>query len=81
VESPFCRTRHRGGPQNNPLELWKKKKDFWHLVLLEREKKFLFGESPPSIVVTRNPNWSTEILWLGTSYVKGKILSPLKRFA
>jgi len=33
------RTRHRGGPQNNPLELWKKIIDFWHLVLLEREKK------------------------------------------
>jgi hypothetical protein len=38
----------------------------------------LFKESPPSIMVTRNPNWSTEILWFGTGYVKGKILSPLK---
>jgi hypothetical protein len=37
----------------------------------------LFKESPPSIMVTRNPNWSTEILWFGTGYVKGKILSPL----
>jgi hypothetical protein len=41
----------------------------------------LFKESPPSIMVTRNPNWSTEILWFGTGYVKGKILSPLKRSA
>ena len=39
----------------------------------------LFKESPPSIMVTRNPNWSIEILWFGTGYVKGKILSPLKR--
>ncbi|KAJ6895113.1 hypothetical protein NC651_021566 [Populus alba x Populus x berolinensis] len=31
--------------------------------------------------VTRNPNWSTEILWLGIGYIKGKILSPLKRSA
>jgi hypothetical protein len=41
----------------------------------------LFKESPPSIIVTKNPNWSTEILWYGTSYIKGKILSPLKRSA
>jgi len=39
----------------------------------------LFKESPPSIMVTRNPNWSTEILWYETDYAKGKILSPLKR--
>jgi hypothetical protein len=25
--------------------------------------------------------WSTDILWCGIGYVKGKILSPLKRFA
>ena len=37
----------------------------------------LFKESPPSIMVTRNPNWSTEILWFGTGYVKGKIDHPL----
>jgi hypothetical protein len=30
-------------------------------------------------MVTRNPNWSTEIIWYGTSYVKEKILSPFKR--
>jgi len=28
-------------------------------------------------MVTTNPNWSSEILWYGTGYVKGKILSPL----
>jgi hypothetical protein len=32
-------------------------------------------------MVTRNPNWLTEILWYGIGYVKGKILSPLKRSA
>jgi len=41
----------------------------------------LFKESPPSIMVTRNPNWSTEILWFGIGYVKRKILSPFKRSA
>ena len=39
----------------------------------------LFKDSPPSIIVTRNPDWSTEILWYETGYVKGKILLPLKR--
>jgi len=72
-----CRTRHHGGPQNIS-RLWKKNR-FWHLVLLG--KKVLSKESPPSIMVTRNPNWSIEILWLGIGYVKGKILSPLKRSA
>jgi hypothetical protein len=28
----------------------------------------LFKESPPSIMVTRSPNWSTEILWYGTAF-------------
>jgi len=32
-------------------------------------------------MVTKNPNWSTEILWYGIDYVKGKILSLLKRSA
>jgi hypothetical protein len=27
----------------------------------------LFKESPPSIMITRNPNWSTEILWYETT--------------
>ena len=30
-------------------------------------------------MVTNNPNGSTEILWSGTNYAKGKMLSPLKR--
>jgi len=29
-------------------------------------------------MVTRNPNWSTEILWYETGYTKRKMLSPLK---
>jgi hypothetical protein len=56
-----------------------KEQIIWHLVLLG--KNILFEESPPSIMVTRNPNWSTEMLWLGIGYIKGKILSPLKRSA
>ena len=44
-------------------------------------ENILFKESPPSIIVTKNHNWSTEILWYGTSYIKWKILSPLKRSA
>jgi hypothetical protein len=54
----FYRTRYRDDPQNK-LDCGKKT-DFWYLVLLE--KNILFMESPPSIMVTRNPNWSTEIL-------------------
>ena len=42
-------------------------------------KKVLFKESPPNIMVTRNFNQSTEILWYETGYAKVKILSPLKR--
>jgi len=56
-----------------------KRADIWHLVFLG--KKVLSKESLPSITVTRNPNWSAEILWLGIGYVKKKILSPLKRSA
>ena len=59
--------------------IYNEKTNFWHLLLLG--ENILFEESPPSIMVTRNPNWSTEILWLGIGYVKGKILSPLKRSA
>jgi len=73
-----CRTRHRGGPQIIFLN-YGKRTSFWYLVLLR--EKVLFKESPPSIMVTRNPNWSTEIPWLGIGYVKRKILSPLKRSA
>jgi len=75
MESPFCRTRHRSGLKNFA---WKEM-DFWHPIIWWG--MILFKESPPSIMVTRNPNWSSEILWFGTGYVKGKILSPLKRSA
>ena len=75
VESPFCRTRHPGGPKKYS-RLWKKNR---FLASCSFRKNVLFEESPPSIMVTRNPNWSTEILWFGTGYVKGKILAPLKR--
>jgi len=78
VESWFCRTRHRVALKIFFLN-YGKITDFWHLVLLR--ENVLFKESPPSIMVTRNPNWSTEILWYGTGYVKEKILSPFKRFA
>jgi len=30
-------------------------------------------------MVTRNPNWSAEILQYESGYLKKKILSPLKR--
>jgi len=63
----------------NIILIYGKRTDFWHLVLLG--ENVLSKESPPSITVTRNPNWSSEILWLGIGYVKGKILSPLKRSA
>jgi len=64
--------------KKSSLDLWKKNR---YLASCSFRKKVLFKESPPSIMVTRNPNWSTEILWFGTGYVKGKILSPLKRSA
>jgi len=38
----------------------------------------MFKESPPSIMATRNPNWSTKILRYEIGYIKEKILSPLK---
>ena len=56
-------------------QLWKKKR---FLASYSFRKKILFEESLPSIMVSRNLNWSTEILWYRTGYVKGKILSPLK---
>jgi hypothetical protein len=59
--------------------IYGKRTDLWHLVFLG--ENILSKESPPSITVTRNPNWSSEILWLGIGYVKGKILSPFKRSA
>jgi len=42
-------------------------------------EKVLFKESPPSIMVTKNLDRSTEILWYGTGYAKGMMLSPFKR--
>jgi hypothetical protein len=38
----------------------------------------MFKESPPSIMATIYPNWSTKILRYEISYIKGNILSPLK---
>jgi hypothetical protein len=56
-----------------------KRIDFLHLVFLG--ENILFKESSPNVMVTRKPDWSTEILWYGTGYIKRKILSPLKRSA
>jgi hypothetical protein len=67
------------GHRGDQLKIIWKRTDFSHPVL--SWGMVLFKESPPSIMVTRNPNWSTEILWYGTGYVKEKILSPLKRSA
>ena len=54
----------------------RKRTYIWHLVFLE--ENILFKESPPNIIVTRNPNWSTKILWYKICYIKGKTLSPPK---
>jgi hypothetical protein len=72
----FVTPGHRGNRLKIITRL-EKRTDIWHLVLLG--ENVLFKESPPSIMVTSNPNWSTKILWYGTGYAKGKILSPLKR--
>jgi hypothetical protein len=69
----MCHTRHRGGLKNKYLE----RRDFWHPILWWR--MVLFKKSIPGIMVIRNPNWSTKILWYETGYAKEKILSPLKR--
>ena len=63
----------------NNLSIYGKKNRF--LTSCSFRGKVLFKESPPSIMVTRNPNWSIEILWYGTGYVKGNILSPFKHSA
>ena len=68
--------RHHGD-QLKIITRYRKRTDIWYLVLLG--ENVLFKESPPSIMVTRNPNWSTEILWYGTGYAKGKMLLPPKR--
>jgi hypothetical protein len=49
----LCRTRHRGGFKNYFL----KKNKF--MASYSFREKILFKESPPNIMVTRNPNWST----------------------
>ncbi|KAI9377035.1 hypothetical protein POPTR_019G014354v4 [Populus trichocarpa] len=73
IHQPHTRTSRR--PIKNYLA-WKER--ISGILFFDGEWS-LFKESPPSITVTRNPNWSTEILWSETGYVKGKILSPLKR--
>jgi len=70
-----CHTRTSRRPIKKYLG-YGKRIDIWHLVLLG--EKVLFKESSPSIMVTRNPNWSTEILWYETGYAKGKMLLPFK---
>jgi len=55
----FVTPGHRGDRLKINLSIGKGT-DIWHLVLLG--ENVLFKESPPSIMVTRNPNWSTEIL-------------------
>jgi hypothetical protein len=60
------------------IQLWKENR---FLASCSLKKNILFEKSPPSIMVTRNPNWLTEILWFRTGYVKEKILSLLKRSA
>jgi hypothetical protein len=76
MHNTICHTRHCGDQLKIITQL-EKRTDIWHLVLLE--ENVLFKESPPTIMVTRNPNWSTEILWYMTGYAKRKMLSPLKR--
>jgi hypothetical protein len=49
-----------------PYKIWLERTDFWHVVLWWG--KVWFKESPPSIMVTRNPNWSTKILWYEIGY-------------
>ena len=47
-----CRTWHR-----DDLKIFLERMDFWHPILWWG--MVLFKESPPSIMVARNPNWST----------------------
>jgi hypothetical protein len=71
-----CHTRHRDNRLKINLE-WKKNRYLASCFFFV--KKVMFKEPPPSIMVTSNPNWSTEILWYKTGYAKKKMLSPLKR--
>jgi hypothetical protein len=68
-----CHTRTSWRPIKNLS--WKKNK---YLVSCSLRGTVLFKESSPNVMVIRNPNWSIKILWHGTGYAKGKILSPLK---
>jgi hypothetical protein len=72
---PIITLGHRGDRLKIITRL-EKRTDILHLVFLG--ENILFKESPPSIMVTRNSNWSTEILWYGTGYAKEKMLSPPK---
>jgi len=68
---------HRGDRLKIITRLKKKKNRYLTSCFLG--ENVLFKESPPNIMVTRNLDWSTEILWYKTVYVKWKILLPLKR--
>jgi hypothetical protein len=54
---------------------WKKNRYLTSCFLGE---KLMLEELTPSLMVIRNPNWSTEILWHETGYAKEKMLSLLK---
>ena len=69
-----CHIRHHG----NLFFFFLKKNRF--IASCSYKKNVLFEKSPPSIMITRNPNRSIEILWYKISYLKRKILSPLKCF-
>ena len=58
-----CRTRHHDDLKNQNKEL------IFDILLLNR-KNVLFKELSHSIMVTRNPNSSTEILWYETGHAK-----------
>jgi hypothetical protein len=76
TESGVCYTRTSRRPIKINHLIEKKNR---YLTSCSLGETVLFKESPPSIMVTRNPNWSIEILWYGTGYAKGKMLSPPKR--
>jgi len=52
-----CCTRHRGGLKNISVKRTNFLASFFFLW-----RRFLFKKSPYSIMVTRNPDWSAEIL-------------------
>jgi len=63
MNSVFLRRGVTLGNRGNQLKIitrLEKRTNIWHLVLLR--ENVLFNESPSIIMVTRNPNWSTEIL-------------------